>query len=86
MKKKFAMNGKVWLFLTALLTLAVYFLGMRQWLGLAIVAQIELIVLSGLPLVLLGVILFLLVTLLALIFSRNRAPRLTRLRGQMIWV
>jgi hypothetical protein len=45
-----------------------------------------LIVLGVLALTLLGVILFLLVSLLALIFSKNRANWLERLRGQMVFM
>jgi pimeloyl-ACP methyl ester carboxylesterase len=86
MNKKFAMNGKTWVFLAAILTLAVYLFGARPILGSANVSQIEMIVLGGLILVFLGAVLFLLVTLLALIFSRNRVSRSTRLRGQMIFI
>jgi pimeloyl-ACP methyl ester carboxylesterase len=85
MKINFARSGKAWLFLTALLTLAVYFLGVRQWLGTATVAQIELIVLGSLALILVVTILLLLFTLLAFAFTKNRASWLQRLRGQMIF-
>jgi proline iminopeptidase len=85
MKINFAPTGKTWLFLTALLTLAVYFLGVHQWLGTVTIAQIELIVLGGLALILVVAILLLLFTLLAFAFAKKRANWLQRLRGQMIF-
>lgn len=86
MKTNFAPTRKAWLLLIALLTLVVYFLGVRQRLGVATVALIELIVLGGLALVLVGVTLFLLFTLLAMVFTTNRAHWQKKLRGQMIFV
>ncbi|MEO8356653.1 MAG: alpha/beta hydrolase [Chloroflexota bacterium] len=85
MKMNFAKSGKAWLFLATLLTLAVYFLGVRQWLGTATVAQMELIALGGLILILLVAILFLLFTLLAFALTGNRAGWLQKLRGQMVF-
>ena len=69
MKTNFASTRKAWPLFTVLLTLAVYFLVVRQWLGVATAALIELIVLGGLALVLVGVTLFLLFTLLATVFT-----------------
>ena len=86
MKTNFAPTRKAWFLFTALLTLAVYFLVVRQWLGVATAALIELIVLGGLALVLVGVTLFLLFTLLATVFTTNRAHWQKKLRGQMIFV
>jgi hypothetical protein len=85
MKINFAPTGKNWLFLTALLALAVYFLGVRQRLGAVSIAQIELIVLGGLALILVVTILLLLFTLLAFALTKKRANWLQRLRGQMIF-
>ena len=73
-------------FLAALLLLVIYFFGVRPILGSANASQIEMIVLGGLTLVFLGTVLFLLVTLLAVIFSKNRTRWLGRLRGQMIFI
>jgi pimeloyl-ACP methyl ester carboxylesterase len=73
-------------FLAALILLIIYFFGVRPILGSANASQIELIILGGLTLVFLGAVLFLLVTLLVLIFSKNRTHWLARLRGQMIFI
>lgn len=85
MKINFTRSGKTWLFLTALLGLAVYFLGARPLLGTAAAAQLELAVLGSLALILAGAILLLLFTLLALVFAKNRANWSKRLRDQMIF-
>lgn len=73
-------------FLASVLLLIIYFFGVRQILGSTNTSQIEMIVLGGLTLAFLGAVLFLMVTLLALIFSKNRTHWLTRLRGQMIFI
>jgi pimeloyl-ACP methyl ester carboxylesterase len=73
-------------FLAASLLLIIYFFGARPMLGSANASQIEMIVLGGLTLVFLGAVLFLLVTLLVVIFSKNRTRWLIRLRGQMIFI
>ena len=86
MNKKFAMNSKTWVFLSAILALIMYFFAIRQILSTANASQIEMIILGGLTLVFLGAFLSLLVKLLALIFSKNRIPWLTRVRGQMIFI
>lgn len=85
MKINFARSGKTWLFLTALLTLAVYFLGVRKGLETASAALIELIVLGGLVLILVVAMLLLLFSLLAFAFTKNRANWRLRLRGQMVF-
>jgi len=84
--KKIGLNGKTWALLTALLGLALYFFGVRQILGSALAAQIEMIVLGGLVLVFLSALLFLLVTLLVLLFSKNPTRWRPRARGQMIFL
>ena len=86
MNKKYAMNGKTWVFLGAMLALVIYFFGVRQLVGSAAASQIEMILLGGLIVVFLGAFLLLLVKLLALIFSKNRSHWLTRVRGQMIFI
>jgi proline iminopeptidase len=85
MKINFARSSKNWLFLTALLTLVVYFLGARPLLGDTGAAQIELIVLGSLALILVGAILLLLFTLVALVFAKNGTSWSKRLRGQMVF-
>jgi len=85
MKINFARSRKTWLFLTALFTLAVYFLGVRQWLEAAAIAQIELIVLGSLALILAVAALLLLFSLLTFAFTKKRANWLQRLRGQMVF-
>lgn len=86
MKKKFAVNGNIWLIFAAVFTLAAYFLGARPILGSAAASPIEMILLGGLALIILGAVLLLLVTLPALTFSKNRTLGLARLRGQMIFI
>lgn len=85
MKTNFISARKTWIFITITLVLAGYFLGLRPWLGYQTSAQIELIVLSGLLLALVGALLFLLVSLLSLALARNRTNWLKRLRGQMVF-
>ena len=85
MKTNFISARKTWIFIITALVLAGYFLGLRPWLGYQTSAQIELIVLGGLLLILVGALLFLLVSLLALVFAKNRANWLKRLRGQMVF-
>ena len=85
MKINLARSGKTWLFLVALLTLAVYFLGLRRWLEIADAALIELVVLGGLVLILVVAVLLLLFSLVAFAFTRNRANWQLRLRGQMVF-
>lgn len=85
MKTTLVSNRKFRFFLLAMSTLAVYFLGVRRWLGTATAAQIELIVLGGLVLILVIALLFLLFTLLAVALTKNRASWLERLRGQMVF-
>jgi len=77
---------KIYLFLAAALMLVTYFFGVRPFLGLASASQIEMIVLGGLVLVLLGAVLVYLVTLAALIFSKEKTSWRTRSRGQMVFL
>jgi pimeloyl-ACP methyl ester carboxylesterase len=85
MNINFARNGKTWLFMSALLILVVYFLGLRQWLETGSAALIELIVLVGLVLILVAAVLVLLVSLVVFAFTRDRASWRLRLRGQMVF-
>jgi pimeloyl-ACP methyl ester carboxylesterase len=77
---------KIYLFLAAALMLVTYFFGVRPFLGLASASQIEMIVLGGLVLVLLGALLVTLGTLAALIFSKEKTSWRTRSRGQMVFL
>jgi pimeloyl-ACP methyl ester carboxylesterase len=86
MNKKFAMNGKTWVFLGAILALVIYFFAIRKILDSANASQIEMIVLGGLTLVFLGAFLSFLVKLIALIFSKNRIQYSTRMKGQMVFI
>ena len=86
MKKTFAPNRRTWFILAAILALAGYFLILRPWLGPETGGYIELVLLAGLLLALAGGLLFLLVTLLALVFTRDRAGWRKKLRGQMIFL
>jgi pimeloyl-ACP methyl ester carboxylesterase len=86
MKTIFTPNRKTWFFLLAIATLAGYFLGVRPLLATANAAQTELVVLGSLVLLLVGAILISFITLLALVFAKDRARWLTKLRGQMIFV
>ncbi len=72
--------------LMAIVTLfVIYFLGLRRWIGPTAAGQVELAALGILILLLAGVLLFAVVTLLALVFSKNRPAWGQRLRGQMIF-
>ena len=81
---KLLTNRKIWSFAAAILILALYFLGLRPVLEPQLGMQIELAILAVLLLSLVGAILFLLVTLLGLVFRKDRAGYSTRLRGQMV--
>lgn len=63
--------------------LAVYFLGARPWLSSNSIFTIELTLLGVLALLVAGVLLFSVGSLLAIIFSKNRAGWIHRMRGQM---
>jgi pimeloyl-ACP methyl ester carboxylesterase len=69
-----------------LFLMAVYFLGARPWLSSSAISMIELTLLGGLTLLAAGVLLFSLGSLLALVFSKNRASWFNRLRGQMVFL
>jgi len=69
-----------------LFLLEVYFLGARPWLSGSTIFAIELTLLGGLGLLAVGVLLFSLGSLVALVFSKNRASWLKYLRGQMIFL
>jgi hypothetical protein len=86
MKTNLISHRNTWYFAAAALVLAGHFLGLRPRLGAQASAQIEGIALLGLLLALVGALLFLPVTLLALVFTKNRAGWLNRLRGQMIFL
>ena len=68
----------------SLLTVVAYFLAVRSWLSNAVASQIEMILLGMLALLSVGALLFLIVSLLALPFSKQRSNWLKRMRGQMI--
>lgn len=86
MKKIIKYSSKTWLLIGLLFMLVVYFLGLRPLIGSQTSAYIEIVLLGGLLLALVGILLFLLVTLLALVFTRNRAGWIRKLGGQTIFL
>jgi pimeloyl-ACP methyl ester carboxylesterase len=72
--------------LGVLFLLAVYYLGVRPMLSSTSIYHIEVSMLGGLVVLTAGALLFSLISLLALIFSKKTATMWNRLRGQMIFV
>ena len=83
--RKNKLTAKFWYLIATVLVLAIYFLGLRQLLGSASASRIELMILGALVLTCAGALLFMLFTLIALAFAKNRDGVSKRLRGQMIY-
>jgi len=78
-------NRRILFFLLAAVAVIFYFPGARPLLGVA-ASQVELIFLGILALFLAGAIVFLLFSLLAWVFAKNRAGWIERVRGQMLFI
>lgn len=78
-------NPKIGSLLAIVTLFLAYFLGIRPWIGPTAAGQIELVALGVLLLLLAGTLLYAVVTLLALAFSKSRAIWTQRLRGQMLF-
>jgi pimeloyl-ACP methyl ester carboxylesterase len=72
--------------LSVLVLIAAYFLFLRSLFGAALAAQIELIALGWLAVLVAGTLLVGLFTLVELVFVQNRAARLKKLGGQMLFL